>query len=368
MASSGTAQTLRRIADQARTSQFAAQGDVSPAKALQDAFRRAGEEELQLLVSAGDVKESYVTAVELVESLPEQAFLGVLLGPECGTGLFCFEADALSAVIEMRTMGRVFQHSPQPRRTTKTDAAMVADLIDRVLAEFEAPLLETEAARWASGWRYQLFLADPRPLSVVLEEGTHRLLEVEVSFAGGTKTGKVLIAVPATGRASPQPASVPEPETNAGRMAEEWSRTLGETVGNVEVALNVALGRVRLPLEGLSDLTLGDRIVFPSSALKGIKLVAAGGDLVAEGHLGQSGGRRAVKILQSSQPIAPLQPEGSVVSDEMFKAHVSANTGSTNIVESIMNMTPNTPETLSVSGGDAGGLSMGNPDIAETPP
>lgn len=313
MAGGATATILRRKADRGRASQFTLRKDCAPGKALQDAFRRAAEEELELSVTAAKPNERHATLAELLDSLPEQAFLGILLGPEEGVGLFCLDAAALSAVIEMRTLGRVSKHQSPARRTTRTDAAMVVDLIDRILAEFEAPLLEEEAARWASGWRYQLYLPDPRPLSVVLEEGVHRVLETDISFANGTKEGKALIALPATGRARPRPPTPPDPDSSAAHTADAWSRAMGEAVASAEASFDVVLGRLRLSLDALSGLAVGDRIVFPINALGGVKLVATGGGLVAEGRLGQSGGVRAVKMADPTLPVSPLTVEGSVI-------------------------------------------------------
>jgi len=313
MAESGTATVLKRKAEHGRASLDRPRGGAEPARALQDAFRRAAEEELKTTVLAGEPRERRANPVELVESLPDQAFLGILLGPEEGVGLFCLDPTALAAVIEMRTMGRIGKHSQPPRRTTRADAAMAIDLIDRVLAEFEAPLLETEAARWASGWRYQLFLPDPRPLPVVLEECIYRVLETEIVFGSGEKEGKVLIAVPATGRAQPRPPPEPPSESLAARAAEAWARSMHAAVASAEVTLDVVLGRLRLPLEDLAGLSPGDRIVLPLSALGTVRLMAPGAEAVAEGRLGQAGGLRAIRIADPSLRPAPLSADGTVL-------------------------------------------------------
>ncbi len=313
MAENGTASVLRRKVDQGRAGAAELKGVAEPGKALADAFRRAAEEELELAVIVSQPKETRATPAELLESLPEQSFLGVLIGPEDGAGLFCLDPGALSAIIEMRTMGRVSSNPPQPRRPTRTDAAMVADVIDRVLAEFEAPLLELDAARWASGWRYQLYLPDPRPLSVVLEEAQHRVLEVEILFGAAAKPGRAFIVLPSTGRARPRPPTPPPDDSVEAAEAAAWQDAMSEAVGTAEASLDAVLGRVRLPLADLSGLAPGDRIALPLTALGGVRLVAPGGQVMAEGRLGQAGGARAVRLVEPGEDSPPHAPDGTII-------------------------------------------------------
>lgn len=314
MADGSTATILRRKADRARAGEAQDRGPIGPGRALSDAFRRAAEAELQLTVMAGEPRQRRATPAELLEGLPEQAFLGILIGPEDGAGLFCMDADALSAVIEMRTMGRVSARPAQPRRATRTDAAMVADLIDKVLAEFEAPLLGTDDARWASGWRYQLYLPEPRPLPVVLEEAAHRVWETEILFGAAARPGKVLIALPAAGRALAVPPESPPPDSAEARATGAWRRSLSAAVETAEVTLDTELGRLRLSLGELATLAPGDRIALPLSALGTVRVSAAGGRAVALGRLGQAGGARAVMLSERCGEETPgPAAEGSVI-------------------------------------------------------
>ena len=325
MVESATATTLRRKAEHGRATQTDARGQPVPGRALQDAFRRAAEQELELAVLANDPRERHGSSIEIVEELPDMAFLGILLGPDDGVGLFCLDSNSVAAIVEMRTMGTVSKREVAPRRTTRADAAMVADVIDRVLAEFEAPLLEGDDARWTSGWRYQLFLADPRPLPIVLEEGTYRILETELVFGDGAKEGKAIIALPATGRARPRAPAPPPEHSSAGRKAKEWSRTLEQAVGLAEAQLDIVLGRVRLTLGDLSGLAEGDRILLPMTSLGRVSVVARGGEPVAQGRLGQTGGVRAVKVAASDHAAAASVAEGFILPAGTFQTSHSPN-------------------------------------------
>jgi flagellar motor switch protein FliM len=301
------AAVLRRMARKA--GEAAAE---APRRALADALRRAGEEGLGILIEAGAVAEARALPLEIAERLPETPFLALLEGPGGGAGLFALDASALAAVIEVQTTGRVAPAPPPPRRPTRTDAAIVADLVDRVLAELEAELIAgPEAARWASGWRYQMHLPDPRPLPVVLEDVGHRLFEADLVLAGGPRRGRVLLALPAVGRAAVPP---PADAAVAARLIDEadaWSEALEAAVGAAEARLDAVLAVLRLPLAAVTALAPGDRIVLPMAALGSVRLVGPGGAAVATGRLGQAGGCRAVRLAAPDEPGLPdrVRPE-----------------------------------------------------------
>jgi flagellar motor switch protein FliM len=320
----GTAAVLRRKAERARATALDARGPVTPAGALAEAFRRAGEEELDLAIQPAGTRHRRASVAEILDALPEHAFLALLTGPDNGTGLMWLDPPALSAVIEMRTKGHVSSRPPQPRRPTPTDAALVSDLVDSILARFAASLAGTTAEAWAAGWRYQLYLPEPRPLAVVLEDATHQVVEAELGFGAAAKSGRVLLALPAAGRALPRAVPPPTPGSFEAMRAESWSRALGEAIGNAEVTLDAVLGRVRLTIGGLAALAPGDRIALPAEALAALRLVTGDGAPVAAGRLGQAGGARAVRLIAADGPLPPIQPDGAVIPAGAFLRNAGA--------------------------------------------
>ncbi len=290
----------------------AATAAEAPRRALADALRRAGEEGLGLLIEAGPVTEGRAAPLEIAERLPDMPFLALLEGPGGGAGLLALDIPALSALVEVQTTGRVAPAPPATRRPTRTDAAMVADFVDRVLAEFEAALIaEPEAARWASGWRYQMHLPDPRPLPVVLDDAGHRLFAADLALDGGVRRGRMLLALPAVGRAAAPPPADAEVAARLVAEAEAWSEALEAAVGGAEARLDAILATLRLPLAVLSALGPGDRIVLPMATLGAVRLVGPGGVAVGGGRLGQAAGCRAVRIAAADGPTLPetLEPE-----------------------------------------------------------
>jgi flagellar motor switch protein FliM len=313
MAQDSTASVLRRKTGRPRDGEGGHPAQPSPASAFADAVRRAAEELLSLAVAPAEAQLRRATPDEIVEGLPEHAFLGLLAGPAGGSGLVCLDPGALSAIIEVRTIGRVTSRPPLPRRPTQTDAAMAVDLIDAVLAAFELPLAATEDARWASGWRFQSFLPEPRPVPVVLEEAPHRVLDVELSFGAAGKPGRLILALPAAGRALPRPAPEAPTASAQGAAAAAWRRAVGEAVEGAEASLGAILGRVRLGLVDLARLAPGDRIAMPLAALGAVVLTGPGGVPVATGRLGRSGGLRAVRIGVPDLPASSAATVGEIV-------------------------------------------------------
>jgi flagellar motor switch protein FliM len=312
MAEPARADVIRRKAEAGRAAS-AAMAPPSAGRALTEAIRRAGEEEFRTALLATEPKIAILSQAELLEKLPDLAFLGLLSGPSEGVGLAVLDAHALAAVIELRTTGRLSPRAPPPRRPTRTDAAMAADFVDRILSEFETPLLSTDEARWASGWRYQTLLPDPRPLPMLLEDAAHRLIEISLVLADGAREGRLLLVLPAKGRAEPRPPPLPLAESPEARRAAHWERAMGEALAHAEAQFDAVLGRLVLPLGDLARLEPGDRIALPLSALGAVRIVAPGGVALAEGRLGQSGGLRAIKLAEAAPPLPPLPAEGAVI-------------------------------------------------------
>ena len=133
---------------------------------------------------------------ELLELPPDRALLAILDGPDAGLGLMMLSPAVLSALIEVQTIGRVSAQPPAARKPTRTDAAMVAGVIDRALGELDTVLAEEADLIWAGGFRYASFLEDARPLgravvdrlvAVGLHENTGHVLEPRGLRVGGVR-------------------------------------------------------------------------------------------------------------------------------------------------------------------------------------
>jgi len=106
------------------------------------AFARAARNRAGLLIEVTGLTVHRRSLAELLELPPERAMLALLDGPKGGLGLIAMSSEVMGALIEMQTTARVSMAPPIARKPTRTDAAMVAGVIDLALEELEQILIQ----------------------------------------------------------------------------------------------------------------------------------------------------------------------------------------------------------------------------------
>ena len=259
------------------------------------ALARAARDDLKLPLEVTKLALDRRSLAELLELPPDFALIVVLEGPKDGLGLLVISAPVLAAMIEMQTIGKVAQASPTARKPTRTDAAMVATMIDSALAGLESGLAQEADLVWAGGFRYASFLDDPRPLGLLLEDINYRVLTADVTLANGAREGSVLLALPAEGRGAQPDArfGLPEDDTVAGPA---FTAALSEQVQAADCNLDAVLARLSMPLSRVLGLRVGEVLAMPRASLDQISFEGIDGRKVAEGKLGQNRGMRAIRL------------------------------------------------------------------------
>jgi flagellar motor switch protein FliM len=212
-------------------------------------------------------------------------------------------------MIEMQTIGRVSSSAPPVRKPTRTDASMVADMIDQALQELESGLESDPDLIWAGGFHYASFLDDPRPLGLLLEEEHYRVIQAELRLGNGAKSGAVMLALPAEGRGrAPKPAPTATPAPVAAAL---FSKALSDQVMRTEADIAAVLHRFTVPLSFVMALKTGDIVPLSTAALDRIVLEGLDGRPLASGRLGQNRGMRAVRLApQAAAETAPAMEIG----------------------------------------------------------
>lgn len=272
------------------------------------ALARAANDTMALPLEVARMTLEHRSLAELLDMAPERALIAVIEGPGDGLGIVTLSPSVLAAMIEMQTMGRVGTATSVPRKPTRTDAAMVAVVIDQALADLEAGLERDPDLTWAGGFRYASFLDDPRPLGLLLEEESYRVLNAEVRLAGGAKTGTVLLAVPSNGRGR-KPKPLPE-ATPAPVAAARFTQSLAEQVMRTEAELLAVLHRVTVPLSAVMELKAGDLVPLPQAALDRVTVQGLDGRPLVAGKLGQNRGMRAVRLIP--EPVVAKEERAEV--------------------------------------------------------
>jgi flagellar motor switch protein FliM len=189
-------------------------------------------------------------------------------------GLAVADAPLVTALVEVQTTGRVTSARRDPRRPTAVDAALVRHALDGWLAgladargEVTAPSVLGQAP-------------DVRAALLKLEEGRWTETHVDLDLGGGKRAGRLTLYLPIAQEARPDDPAA-----------------LHDMVRPVETVMEAVLCRLRLPLRSVLTLAPGQVVPLPGVSVRRIALEAPLGRPLAQVHLGQSRGFRAVRIL-----------------------------------------------------------------------
>lgn len=248
---------------------------------------------------------------ELAELFPERALISVVEGPGEALGVVAICPGLLGAVIEMQATGRISARAPPVRRPTRADGLICADFINACLAELGEDLVLPPDGEGLRGFRYASFLDDPRPLELMLEDGSFHLVQVRFRAGEtGQRDGRILIALPARpeparrpaiAMAMDKPAAAPEDASGAG--------TLAKAVRAAPIDLAGILCRRMISLGELRGLMPGDMIALPPHVLANASLETATGQVLFRGKLGELAGRHALRLTREAGK--PAGPEAS---------------------------------------------------------
>lgn len=274
-------------------------GQITPAKALRTAVTQAAQDVAALVATPGAVEEARVTLEGIGEGLPEHPLLALVEGPSGSFGLVVLDAQAVAALIEMQTTGRVVPRPAEARAPTRTDAIMCADFIDRVLELFEQRVGEAglTLAPALTGYRYAMALAEARAVAITLEDAAYRRLALTVDFDRGAKSAMIQIILP---------HDAPDHGAHRATDGGAFTEALQAQVMAANAVLTATLARQRMTLAELAALTVGDVITLPIDALERIALEDLTGRSVARGRLGQVSGHRALRLTTTPATAALL--------------------------------------------------------------
>ena len=278
--------------------QVPAEGGPGADRAWRLAFARAARDMMQLPVDVVGMTLARVSLAELLDLPPERALNLMLEGPEEGLGLLILSPELLSALIEVMTMGKCGTQSPDPRKPTRTDAAMLSPLADLALENLEEALAEEADLVWTSGFRYASFIEEARSLGLLLEDVAYRTLTARLSLAYGARTGDMILVLPAEGRGR-KPRH--KTQTVPGVVAvPAFSAALAARVDESACLLEAVLARVSMSLSEVMALSVDDAMPLPTANLEKISLEGLDGRRVSEGKLGQHRGMRAIRVTEDS--------------------------------------------------------------------
>lgn len=298
MATTASDTVLKRKAEAGRG--HAGGAPPTPSRAFCQAVAKAGQDMFHLPVAVTEAVEFRASLADLPERLVDRALLAVMEGPGGGLGLVALSPEVVTTLIEMQTTKRIGAAEVAPRRPTRTDAAMSARFIDRVMEEFGLLLAANPAIVWAGGFRYDSFLDDPRPIGLLLEDTVYRVLRLTLGLgAEAARRGTLLFAVPAEGRgAMPRPAggAAAAGGEKAAPVPADWAGRMERAVLGARAGIGAVLDRVSLPLSAVMAFAPGAIVPIAAGALALVRIEGQGRRLLATGRLGQCQGNLALRL------------------------------------------------------------------------
>lgn len=261
--------------------------------ALRVAFGRMAADCPGLEGMVSQVSLQNASLAEVIEQAEPGMFLALLEGQKEGMGLVMICPVTLAGMIEAQATGRVDSSLPPRRKPTRTDASLIAPMIEAFLRQVEARCATLPQADLVSGFDYGSFLDDPRPLGLMLDDGDYLTIRLQVSLGAGAKKGEWILVVPLG-----EPTRLRD--GNEGHAAEtasrDWEARLEATVRKSPVHLEAVLCRIQMPLTEALRLRPGDLLRLPDSALEALALESITHQPLGIGRLGQARGQRAVRL------------------------------------------------------------------------
>lgn len=296
---------LRRKIDHAR--QPMADGAPGADRGWRLALARATRDAMALDIEFRQLSVTRAGLAEVLDLAPLHALVALLDGPQGGLGVLMLGPSVTAGLIEMQTLGKLSVQPPPSRKPTRIDAAMVAGVVDRALAGLDQTLAEEADRIWAGGFRYASYLDEVRPLGLMLEEESYRILAAEVALGSSGRSGPVILVLPAVGR-----GERPEGLTGQGDTAPQFTAALAAQVEQAECRLDAVIGRLVLPIGRIMGLAVGDVLDLPQAGLDAITLETREGRRIARARLGQNRGMRALKISLAESPGRSAPPPTEV--------------------------------------------------------
>ena len=290
-------QTTSLVQRKARTGRDAyAAREMSMGRALRLTAAKQAEALFDLPLAALGITQTSVNGNKLEPYIAEDALLLLLEGRAGQVGAAVLEPALVAGFIQQQTMGKVTPVSgtAPARANTATDAALCAPFIEALLTR-AAPMPEDEAARdLLTGYRFGVWANAPRHLLLALQAPQYEAIEMTLDLAGGARAGKLLLLLP-------EPVRVVQPEGDE-EGGEDIAPAPAPTLDNHVMALNaelsIALTRLRLPLQQVSGLKVGDVVDLNLSSMAQALVLDSGGRAITRGTLGQIDGMRALQVEQ----------------------------------------------------------------------
>lgn len=284
---------------------------MSPARALRLSLARTADTLLDLALTVVTVEQLRVPLSDLAKALGDEGLLLLLEGENGPRGALSLDPQFLSGLIEVQTTGAVRSGVAQARPPTRTDAAMVAPLINALLSGYDEQMAGGVEGYQPRRFEYGDMVEDTRSLALAMTAPDYDLFRITADLGPGAKTGCLSLLLPVVAPAAAKPSGKKAAATGP-------QRGIREVAINAPVVLDVALARVSLQLKDIWAFKPGMLVPISPGCLGSALVLGTTGHLVAEARLGQMNGWRAVRLVSSAAaPLPDLEGPESAAPQEI---------------------------------------------------
>lgn len=289
-------QTTTLVQRTARTAREAhAARTMSLARALRLTAAKQADRLMGLPLSALSVTRRAISGEDVSSSLAMSSLMLLMDGAGDQVAAAVLDPVLVTGLIQQQTMGKVMPppEGGETRRHTATDAALCAPFIEKLLSG--AALLPDTPDECAllNGYRFGVWAREPRQAQLALDASEYVLVEMTLDMAAGTRAGKLMLLLPQSKRV------VAPVEQGGDTVAKAISTAnLAENVLGLTADLMIGLTRIKMPLQKVSGLKVGDMLDLNLSSMAHALVIDGNGRALARGTLGQIDGWRAVQVEQ----------------------------------------------------------------------
>ena len=271
---------------------------MSPAKAFRLSLAKAADVLFDLDVTIATIEQIKLKHGDIQKEMGDDGLLILLDGYGGSRAVLKFDMQLLSALIEVQTTGKVSPADIPARVMTRTDAAMVAPLVNALMSGFDMQMSAEFDDFRETGFGFGDMAEDARALSLVLVDPEFELFRISVDVANGTKSGCLTVMAPV-------------PPKNDFGLSHEKTGTqnvsgLEQNTMNAPIVLSAAMARVSMPLKEIWAFQPGHKMALPIDSMNETLLLGAKGHVVSEVRLGQLNGWRAVRFVSGDDAALPL--------------------------------------------------------------
>ncbi|WP_375282195.1 FliM/FliN family flagellar motor switch protein [Pseudooctadecabacter sp.] len=284
---------------------------ASPLRLMRRALSRAADRALSLSATVQDIAEDRCEVEAMIEDGPDGwVVLGLRDGATAGlSGLMLIDPVVRQALVDMQTTGMLLPVAADQRRVTRTDAALMVPFADTLLAQMAE--VGFGAGRVDPAEYDVAPIDDLRTAGLVMVQGSYLRWRVALHLGGDDIAGEIIFTM-----------RLPKVEIDgSGEGQEGWRRALHASVSEAEAELDAVLCHMRMPIEQIEAFEVGQVVPMAGTTVGSVMLTGPDGGVLAMARLGQTAGKRAVRLEQPTLAMeddmgvraAPVQTAGPAV-------------------------------------------------------